>query len=93
MKEELLKGLSAEQIAKIKACKNQEELLKLAKDEGIELNDEQLEAINGGSCTSTFKCPKCGATEIDSSHMKHTMYDVGSSTRYKCKKCGHTWSN
>ena len=31
MKEELLKGLTQEQIAKIKACKNQEELLALAK--------------------------------------------------------------
>ena len=32
MKQELLKGLTEEQIAKIKACKNNEELLKLAKN-------------------------------------------------------------
>ena len=37
MKEELLKGLTEEQIAKVKACKNQEEILQLAKEEGIEL--------------------------------------------------------
>lgn len=31
MKQELLKGLTEEQIAKIKACNNGEELLELAK--------------------------------------------------------------
>ena len=63
MKEELLKGLSEEQIAKVKACKNQEELLALAREEDIELTDEQLEAINGGGCNSLSgtACPKCGA--------------------------------
>ena len=48
MKEELLKGLTEEQIAKVKACKNGEELLKLAKEEDIKLTDEQLTAISGG---------------------------------------------
>ena len=48
MKEELLKGLSDEQIAKVKECKNQEELLKLAKDEGVELTSEQIEVVSGG---------------------------------------------
>ena len=33
MKKELLNGLSEEQIAKIKSCKNQEEILKLAATE------------------------------------------------------------
>ena len=52
MKKELLKGLTEEQIAKVKACKSHEELLALAKAEGIELTDEQLEVVNGGGCTS-----------------------------------------
>ena len=52
MREELLKGLTKEQIAKVKACKNTEELLKLAKEEGIELSNEQLEAVNGGVCSN-----------------------------------------
>ena len=47
-REELLKGLTEEQIERIKKCKNQEELLALAKEEGIELTNEQLEAISGG---------------------------------------------
>ena len=42
VKDELLKGLTEEQIAKIKSCKSQEELLELAKEEGIELTEEQL---------------------------------------------------
>ena len=52
MKKELLKNLTEEQIAKVKECKNQEELLKLAKEEGIELTSEQLEAVSGGVCSS-----------------------------------------
>ena len=67
MKEELLKGLTEEQIARVKACKNSEELLALAKEEGIELNEEQLEAVSGGCHTTTneereidnMQCPEC----------------------------------
>ena len=58
MKEELLKGLTEEQIAKVKACKNQEEVLKVAAEEGIELTDEQLEAVSGGECDNEV-CPYC----------------------------------
>ena len=54
-KKDLLAGLSEEQIAKVKACKNSDELLKLAKKEGIELTNEQLEAISGGGCGSSKK--------------------------------------
>ena len=53
MKQELLKGLTEEQIAKVKACKNSEELLALSKEEGIELTEEQLAAVNGGACSSS----------------------------------------
>ena len=62
--------MSEEQIAKVKACKNTEEMLSVAKEEGIQLTDEQLEAVNGGACTETVtpgkgygrsaKCPNCG---------------------------------
>ena len=58
MREELLKGLTEEQITKVKTCKNHEELLKLAKDEGVELTAEQLEAINGGACSGEDKDDK-----------------------------------
>ena len=69
MKDELLIGLSEEQISKVRACTSQDQILKLAKEEGIELTNEQLEAVSGG-CETTYKknayvpdsiCPKCGA--------------------------------
>ena len=90
MKKELLNGLTEEQIAKVKACKNQEELLKLAKEEGIELNDEQLEAVNGGFCDSSDLkacCPNCG------SHDNYTKDVLNKRTENEmlvvhCNKCG-----
>ena len=90
MKEELLIGLTEEQIAKVKACKNQEELLALAKQEGIELNDEQLEAVNGGMCTSTpdFVCPQCGSKKIKTRYNENSIAEWWNNT---CQNCGYIW--
>jgi hypothetical protein len=92
MKQELLKGLTEEQIAKVKACKNHEELLAIAKAEGIQLTDEQLAAISGGGACSvvsdigdylnTNDCPKCGCND----------YELKNGMR-KCKKCGYKWNH
>ena len=91
MKKELLKGLTEEQIAKVKACKSQESLLALAKEEGIELSEEQLEAVSGGGCfSSSGKCGKCGSKDI-----KETYHNRGYAGEYytcKCRKCGHSWN-
>lgn len=90
MKSDLLKGLSKEQINKAKACKNAEELSKLAKQEGIELTDEQLEAISGGFCDSSdfrWRCPDCGSSDTE----VWTIYSKGTPDEYvrvHCKKCG-----
>ena len=89
MKKELLKGLSDEQIAKIKACKNQEEILELAKKEGIELTDEQLEAVSGGGCFSAeiSPCPQC------KSKKNVSIKDSGGYwTQYECSACNITWT-
>ena len=46
---------------KLKACQTAEELLALAKAEGYELSDENLEAIAGGAiwnCDEYSKCPR-----------------------------------
>ena len=51
MKKELLEGLTEDQIAKVKACDDVHDLLQLAKDEGVELTEEQLNAISGGVCS------------------------------------------
>ena len=40
--------LTPEQIEKAKACKTTEELVALAKAEGVELTDDQLAAASGG---------------------------------------------
>ena len=55
--------LTPEQQEKAKACKTPEELVALAKEEGVELTDEQIEAMSGGyvwSCSDdcSWQCMK-----------------------------------
>ena len=97
MRNELLKGLSEEQIKKVEACKNSEEIINLAKAEGIELTDEQLEAVSGGGCFGgTDKCPECGSEDISTSHKDYKEVSSGSGDAtqyiYKCRNCGYKWS-
>ena len=84
MREELLKGLTEEQIEKLKECKNQEEILKLAKEEGVELTDEQLEAISGGC--GDIHCPRCGSQNIRSIPLDHKVINT-----QVCRDCGFTF--
>lgn len=82
MKKELLVGLSEEQIAKLKACKSQEEILKVAKDEGVELSDEQLEAVSGGcGGEEGLVCPHCGRSDY------RTQTGGNGYTVYYCQGC------
>ena len=90
-REELLKGLTDEQIARVKACKNQEELLKLAQKEDIELSDEQLAAVSGGSLmcatsTSLPKCPHCNSTNTAFRNLGPITGD-GNPYIYQCNDC------
>ena len=74
MKADLLKGLTEEQIAKIKGCKTAKEILEVAGKEGYEFTEERFEAVNGG-CSSgpARKCPKCDSEDIKILEgMKHT---------------------
>ena len=89
MKQELLEGLSEEQIAKVKACNNAEEILALAKAEGLELTNEQLEAASGGagSCLRLdaepeHKCPACGSTDVKLIAHQYLV----------CQQCLHRWA-
>ena len=85
MRNELLKGLSEEQIKKVEACNSSEEIINLAKAEGIELTDEQLAAVSGGGlCRSNKKCPKCGSEHITDTQTIHYI-------EIKCNDCGHKW--
>ena len=56
---EAMKGiyehLTDEQKEKAKACKNMDELMKLAGEWGVELPDEALDAVSGG-CLEDFYC-------------------------------------
>ena len=95
MRKELLKGLTDEQVKKVKACKSSQEILDLAKSEGVELNEEQLAAVSGGGCSSTRKCPMCGSTNIkrktENATIKTTKDDAKTVKVYVCKDCKHTW--
>ena len=88
MRKELLKGLTEEQIKKVEACKSSEEILNLAKAEGVELTDEQLEVVSGGGCFYTIKCIKCGSDNLSDEYkeINHKEY-----RKFKCNNCGHKW--
>lgn len=93
MKKELLNGLTKEQIEKVKACKSHEELLALAKKEGVELTNEQLEVISGGGACSVasdigdflnpFDCPECGSNKVKAVEGKGNLFE--------CQGCGFRW--
>lgn len=46
--EDRIKALTPEQRARAKQCKSAEDLLALAKEDGYELTDDELEGISGG---------------------------------------------
>ena len=92
MRKELLKGLTDEQIKKVEACKSSEEILNLAKTEGVELNEEQLAAVSGGLCSeSSNKCPNCGSTNVKLKDSHAIPGESGGRALYICKDCKHTW--
>lgn len=45
-----IKDLTPEQKEKALHCKTPEDILALAKEEGYELSDEELESVSGGWC-------------------------------------------
>ena len=92
MRKELLEGLTEEQVKKVENCESTEEVLALAKEEGVTLTDEQLEAVSGG-CGSepTTKCKSCGAKD---GQKMVSGGDAFGRHRYRCTKCGeYYWEN
>jgi hypothetical protein len=57
--EDRIKALTPEQRARAKQCKTAEELLALAKEEGYELTDDELEGISGGDFWDQDYYKKC----------------------------------
>ena len=90
-KKELLGNLTEEQLEKVRACKNSEELLALAQKEGVELSDEQLEAVTGGCGEVVIgPCPQCGSSEIDT-EFDSEMPKSRAGYHCKCRECGFGW--
>ncbi len=90
MRKELLEGLTEEQIKKVENCKDSEEILALAKEEGVTLTDEQLEAVSGGGCFDGLpKCDECGSKKVE--HIKDVDRKGDVYGMYKCKKCGNVF--
>lgn len=74
---------------KISKCSSPEDILELAKNEGLELSDSQLEEIAGGSWKpeekKLFYCPFCGADTV-SSFTKMGEED-SLPTQFLCNNC------
>lgn len=43
-----LNNLTNEQVERLKSCKSGQDFMNFLADEGVELNDEQLECVTGG---------------------------------------------
>ena len=79
-----IKDLTSEQIAKVKACNTSGELVALAKEEGVELTDEQLDKVAGGQDWDEFQrqhfeCRYCG---------KRTYFYPSEGKPTHCAYCG-----
>ena len=57
MDDRLFEGLTEEQKEALKKCKTPEEFMEVAANEGIELNEAQMEAISGGAGGCGWDCP------------------------------------
>ena len=72
-------NLSAELKERARACKSSEELSALAAEVGIELTDEELEGMSGGSWAT--KCPKEGCSDYNTREYcetdRHPCYHDG----------------
>ena len=54
------KDLSEEQRAKVAGANTPEDILRIAKEEGYELSEEEIDQISGGIFAWENVCPKCG---------------------------------
>jgi len=62
MDKSAFENLSEETRAKLVAAKTPEEILKIAKSEGIKLSEEELEMVSGGNAWTeefTLSCDYC----------------------------------
>lgn len=83
-----IENLSTEQKAKLGECESPEDILAVAKAEGYELNEEELDQIAGGTpvwvITNMHVCKKCRGD------LKY-LGKEGKYNQYQCKKCGQLY--
>lgn len=82
--------LSPEQLKKASACDTPEDVLALAKEEGYELSDEELQSVSGGSWSpkdALPQCPACGSYAILINPLPATGCTICT-----CHDCGHRWT-
>lgn len=78
--------LMKEQQEAFASAQTPEELFALAKEEGVERADKDLEKVSGGAWRQPeVTCPKCGSTNTDSNISGETEKRLYS----KCLSCGH----
>ena len=94
--------LTPEQLEKANACTSVEELFKLAVEEGVELTDEQMEALSGGGeVINTFgkgiqckSCKKGFFRKTGNTRPGKIFGDLWPDIERKCNYCGITkWFN
>ena len=73
-----LEDLNEGQGAKVAKCTSPEEVLELAKKEGYELSDDEIEQIVGGSAWDHARCPFCGS-----------YWRLHRVNRAQCLNCGY----
>ena len=82
-----LENMSSELRGKMEACETPEEIIALAKEEGLELSDGELEAIAGGDWSpkdALPQCPVCGSYAIS----VFPIPGCTGMTRRVCHDCG-----
>lgn len=77
--------LSKKQQEKINACDTPEQVLAFAKEEGIDLSDEQLDQISGGWGGVSDYCPNCHQRNY------HTTGTGTDHMKYVCNNCSCIW--
>lgn len=82
--------LTPEQRAKVDVCKSPEEVLALANAEGIELTDDELAEVSGGSWSPKDGLPRCKACGSYAIHI-FPLPGTGCASCV-CHDCGHQWT-
>ena len=80
---------------RLQGAKTPEEILALAKEEGYELTDNELEQISGGAWSAADQaptCPYCGQTDVFCYSEPGLGPGMNYGSGWECRSCGETWA-